>query len=506
MANEKFKAYFQFIGGQNSSAAPDNLADSEILLGENVDVVLRGAIKTREGTGDVTWNCLSVETTGTVDRTAEFSTAAGTLIQLCLINGKLYRRDSTTPLLSSAGAHMDYTVYNNKMYILIKDSYYVYDGTTLSEVTNAQPDSQLATIKKCKFIEVRADRIFCAGNPDSPNSLYYSQVGDPTYFKTGQFVMQAASGDGDIITGLREFNEALLVFKRKGVWAWTGYVVTSDVTFSRLNVHTGTSAYRTIQNVGNYLLYLGEDGVYAMKGTYNYQIVTEKVSGSIDNYFSKLYFPSTPYLSKAVSVVYKGKYLLCYSKESTTTNDTLVACHFDAGSADKLFPWTVYTGLNFVDALKSADGNYYFSKGTAVGFFKFADEYYSDSGANIPYKVRTKDYDCGSPVHIKKLKRLWLALRQYETYETTFNTTIYVDYRHTDYLDNTAAESLVYDKGSWGDDKWGWIDTITRAFKLNMKGLRVGVEVTGTLTATAPETILLYGVAFMYKIKKPYKD
>ena len=286
-AAKKFKAYFQFIGGQNSSAAPDNLADNEVRLAENLDVVVRGALKRRPGTVPVDWACFENVADTPIDRFAEFSTATGTLVQLALAGGNLYVRSSETPILATAGRTMDYTVYNNKLYMLIKDSYYVYDGTTIAEVTGpaGASDNNLATIKKCKYIEARADRVYCSGNPDAPNALYFSQIGDPTYFKTGAFIVQAASGDGDVITGLREFNEALLVFKKRAIWAWFGYNVVSDVEFTKLSVHTGTQAYRTIQNVGNTLFFLGDDGVYAMRGTYSGSLATDKITTAIDDEF-----------------------------------------------------------------------------------------------------------------------------------------------------------------------------------------------------------------------------
>lgn len=213
---EGTKAYFEFLGGQNSAAAPDNLSDNEARKIINMDVVVRGAVKSRDGTVKATWDALTPlsELTVPIDRTAEFSKTDGTLIQLVLTDGKLYSRDNTTPLLTECGRHMSHTVHSNKLYLLIKDSYYVYDGTEIKEVANSQADGgvNLPTIKKCKYIQARAERIYCTGNPEAPNTLYFSQIGDPTYFKTGSFMVQAASSDGDAITGLKEFNEALLVF------------------------------------------------------------------------------------------------------------------------------------------------------------------------------------------------------------------------------------------------------------------------------------------------------
>lgn len=508
------KAYFEFLGGQNSAAAPDNLSDNEARELRNMDVVVRGSARTRWGTLAVTWACFNGLTTERIVRKAEFSTTAGTLIKLALTSaGNLYRYDNTTPILTACGTHMDYTVYNNKMYILTKSSYYVYDGTTITEVTNASGDSQLATAKKCKYICARAERIYVAGNPDAPNTLYYSQVGDPTYFKTGTFMVQAASSDGDAISGLKEFNEALLVFKARGVWGWFGYSLTDDVKFVKLNIHNGTKAYRTVQNVNNLLFYLGDDGVYAMKGTYSGSIDTVKVSMNIDDRFKNLYMPTNGYDSSACAVYADGKYYLSYCVKTgevgqdLTINNRIAVCHAAAGLESNKLPWTYYDNIYFCDALNSADGTVYFSKHNAAVLYKYDETVYDDLGVPFTFTVEGKDYDAGSPIHVKKYKEAWVVVNQDEEDDTVFDGSIFVDYAEVDYPEIAASESFIWDKGNWDEVKWDWSDTVTRYRKISKKGIRIRIKLTGTTSTEYPKNrLFLYGMAFRYKVKKPYKE
>lgn len=512
MSNWEFKSYFEFTGGQNSSAAPDNIGDNELRWAVNIDILARGALKLRDGSSAIAWDCLAGLSAIKIDRTAEFSTTAGVLKQLVLANGNLYLRTSTTPLLTGCGNHMSATVYNNKLYLLIKNSYYVYDGTTIVEVTNAETDSMLATVKKCKYITVRADRVFAAGNPDAPNTLYYSQVGDPTYFKAGQFLLQAASADGDAITGLREFNEALLVFKARGIWAWTGYTITTDVKFTRLNVHTGTRAERTICNVGTMLYYLGSDGVYAMKNVYTGTIDTVKVSGSIDDLFQGVHNTANAYENTACAIFHEDKYMLSFCRETgevgqdMTINNATVVCHTAASNGTA---WTQYLGRYFRDALNSVDGTLYYAHEENTAFWKFDKTKYTDEGADILWAIRFKDYDMGSPVHLKKFKRGWAALNQQTLADTTVTAKVYVDYDIRTCVEDVEIqvdESLIWDAGLWGTHKWGWIDTVTRSFEISSKGMRVGLEISGVTNETLKNMMFMYGIAFMYKMKKPYKN
>ena len=509
-----FKTYDTFVGGQNSSSAPDNLADKEVRSAVNVDVVNRGALVTRDGTVESDWDCLAdlaeVEDPGPIKKFAEFSTPSGTLIQMVLVNGTLYNRASETPLLENAGDYMDFTVYNNKMYMFIKDSYYTYDGTTFTECTNTETGSMISTVKKCKYIVARADRIFASGHPDSPNTLYYSQIGNPTYFKSGDHMVQAASADGDFITGLAEFNEALIVFKTRGIWAWFGYSVTSDVQFVRLNVHTGTRHERTIANVGNYLFFLGEDGVYAMTGTASGNINTAKVSTPVDDQFANFSRGASDYDNTAVGCYANGKYYLCYTSnegEETTLNNRFLVCHVEAGADDKMMPWTVYQGIDASAILKSGDGNLYFASALVPKVYQFSSARYVDyNDATIDFSIVLKDYHMDSPIHLKKFKRAWIRVSQLVESNTEFDVDVKIDYRSTVFEDLSADESMVWDKGEWGIDRWGWLDTVLKPLKLGAKGIRCAITITGECTSSNRNRMFLYGVAFMFKAKKPYKE
>lgn len=505
------QAYSTFVDGQNSASAPDNLRDSEVKLAVNFDVISRGSLRVRHGTIACLFPCLTADgviSSSRITRAMEFSLIDGTLIKLFLIDGKLYRSDSVTPLLTDIGEHVDYAVYNNKLYMLMKNSYYVYDGTTLAEVANTQTDSQLDTIKKCKYIEVRADRVYVSGNPEAPNALYYSQVGDPTYFKSGQHVVNAPSSDGDIITGLKEFSNAMLVFKANGIWAWTGYSVTDDIQFNRLNTHTGTRHYRTIQLVNSYLYFLGIDGLYMLKTTYSGALVTEKISMPVDDLFEHVAVKANAYENTGVAIFHLGKYYLAFSDATTSStglNNTVVVAHVsDSDSTQAGF--TVYTGVNFSDVLRSGDDKVYFTSAAGNAVFRFSEEAYSDRGAAIDFMLESKDYDMGSSLHIKKFIKAYIWVNQDLISESIMDIGVKVDYATVEFEEINTGESMVWTSDTFDFHKWGWINTVTRALKLSKKGVRACILISGSSTDAIKNRVFIYGMGFTYKIKKLYKD
>lgn len=512
-----FAAYFDFTGGQNSEAAPDNLRDDEMRSITNFDIILRGALKGRAGTTATNWGFTASPATMRIDRLVEYPRITGELQYLVLSGGVLYKKGSLTPIISGVGVHLDYTVYQDKCYILLNNKYYVYDGTILAEVAKVGvADNNLTEIAKCKYITAKGEKIYAAGNPDSPTALYYSQVGDPSYFKTGDFRVFANSGDGDAISGLHEYQSTLLVFKAKGLWKYEGVSAAVDAQFTKLSADTGTRAYRTIQNIGNFVFFLGSDGVYAIKTTQTGVVITEKVSGSISDAFVGVTYPALWHEASAVAGIYKGKYIIAYSrdKENPMINTDIYVCHTDIGLARNVTPWTKYAGIGISAMLVSVAGDLYMGSDALQEIFSFDSTNLTDRGARINYSLASKDYELNSPIHLKKIKRGWLIFRQYEAFESNVSMNLVVDYdnKSVGVVYNSegstglsASESLIWDKGLYGVHRWGWIDTVTLPFRIGSKGIRIRIEMGAYSDSTFLNEIFIYGFAFMYKSKKPYK-
>jgi len=506
--NKRYKSYLDFAGGQNDTAPPDNLTDSEAEKLVNVNIIPRGGIETRSGTEKLA-NWFTTATTK-IQALIEFRKTNGDLKRLALINNNLIEQTTNTVLKSNFGDSVDWAQWQEKLYLIGGGEYYEYDGTTLTVVTNIEPDSLLTSIKRCKYIAKRGNTMFAAGDPDNPNILYYSQVGDPTYFKSGSAQVKTISDDGEIISGISEYHEAILVWKPRSVYAWFGTIL-ADAEFRRLNVSTGTKAHRTIQEVGNHVFFLGEDGVYALLGTYKDVIVSRKISNNVDTRFKTLQHADDYYKNYPCAVFKDGKYMLSFSDDPLTPgeNNVMAVFHHDVwvhvggieGTRNE--PWTFYEDLNISEFLYSLDGNLYMGGSTNTDITSFNEELSEDQGVAISYEIVSKDYNLGAPIHVKKIKRAWMILRQFDDANTIIDTEYHVDYEKVEILETRTDDSLIYDNGFYGIDKFGWIDTLTRPFRVNKKGKRIQVKITGS---TIGSKILLYGFAFEYKLKKPSKS
>lgn len=491
-----------FTGGENSASSPDQLLPNQLRVCENVDLSSRGGFKRRTGIEQH-----SDLGSSRIDRLFEFEYSSGgvrVLKQLALTNNQLVDMSTGSVVQSGLDGHLDYEVYKNKLYFLSNSKYYVYDGSSCAEVTNANGDSNLSNIKKCRFVKQRGERFFAAGNPDDPNALYFSEIGDPTYWKVIS-VIQAITDDGDIITGLTEFHGSLLAFKSRYVYAWFGYDPENDVQFVRVNVHTGTRAYRTIQRVRDMLFYLGSDGIYSLRGLEVDYISSKKESKNIQPRVDKILHTSEYHLDTACAVYENGKYLLSIPTTNSAQCDTILVCFTDIADETSavVYPWGVYTGLNINSFLNSLDGYLYSGSSNTDGLVHKHTEVYSDLGSGIDVYVETKPLgqtEQGGYIKNKKYRRGFAAMQQLSATNSTATITAVVDYVKVPST-LTADESMAWGR-NWGL-KWGFIDLVTRRFDIKRKGLRMAIVIED---ATAGNSLSIYGFAVEYKIKKPNKE
>lgn len=503
-----------FTGGENTVSAPDQLLENQVLRAWNADLPLRGGFVKRKGS--------TAHVTGfpaPVARLIEFEYLSGTTrmrktLALCT-NGNMYLASAPTVVAYAwgNGYHVDYEVYKNKCYLIGNGKFVVWDGATFADVayTGGGTDSNLDEVKKCNLLEQRGERLFAAGHPTLPNALFFCEPADPTYWKTTA-VINAISDDGDVITGIKEFFDAIVVFKTRSIYAWTGWDPTTDVEFNRLAAAMGTRAYRTIQYVGSKLVYLGDDGLYALSGTFKNVIVTERLTTYHTPEFAAIYRPKDDIIAMNPNhaVVHDGKYLLsCVVGSAWVLSGGGLQPHTDVYvlSVDALEAGTVqistYKGwsvLSWVTASATESGVtlLYGATGTAIHQYQVG---YNDNGAAYTVTVRTAPQAQGEPIRQKKYRYAYAWMRQYEAESSSLTITAFVDYAEVG-ASVEPDESLVWDEGDWDVAKWDFVDLVTRRVPIKKRGKRVIFEFTDD---SIDQPLQVYGIGVEYRVKKPEK-
>lgn len=266
-----------FTGGLNQGTTPEMVRDNQATFFKNVDTNAYPALQTRKGQTAVG---ASAGASGIV---APFLKSTGFYGLYRVAGGKFQRLVgtdwtdiatglSTLPMDAVTFPGLDLLIMSNGV-----DNPKKYDGTTFADLAGSPP--------KMRYMAVHKNRVFGTGVPGYPVRLYYSALSNPNDWTTvndsGSIDFETA--DGTENTGLVSYDNILLLFKPGSTFALLGSGP-SDFTKSTVSSTIGCSSHRSIVQIGNYLYWLGRDGIYQyIRGSTPRRISEGLIDNIIDN-------------------------------------------------------------------------------------------------------------------------------------------------------------------------------------------------------------------------------
>lgn len=498
--------YFDFAGGLNESAQVDSLRVDELMVARNLTLNQDGGVDIRPGFEYVTDKADAYAAAPTY--VGEYRKQDGTVIRLLTVGTTLMKWDGTEIKAGLATGDIDGETFNDKFYFVDGAKYYVYDGTTAVEVTPGT-NSDLTPVKRCRYIESRGARLFFSGDPQNPNTMYYTAVGDATIVLAANKI-GAVTNDGDAIVGMEEFHNMLIVMKRGSVYAWSGYDptgTTGDVTFDRLNVPAGAVNNKVIVRTTNELFFYGMDGVYALRGTYPDVIEAKKISKDIP-----ITMASVAYPEKATAVFHDGKFMLAVATTAgVPQNDKLLVFFYDIWlenltKRSGAEPWVIWDGIKPGVLFRDFTGALYIGAADVGRIYKKSSAV-TDNGAKINFELQTRPLNQGSVLLQKKYKYAYFALRQFDVVHTAVTIKMVVDaVTNTTPVeiavpaDVVADDSFIWGVSKWGTARWGTSSLASRRCSIGLKGKRIYINIQNV---TAGQPLSLYGIGISCKYKKP---
>ncbi len=288
------KSYADFSGGLNTRNSGVLLPDNESPALQNVVLDENGGVSRRKGYSKVNTTAIGggisdvnavyqLEQSGGNKYCVSFSSTSGyASTDGCATN---------TVFVSSLTRNNDVNcaAYDDRLYCVNNQYNFSFDGTNDAPVATAPADAD--------FIKVWRDRCFLAGTDTAPSRLYWSNIGTCDTYTTVSDFVDIEADDGDIITGISDQFNLLLVTKR-----FSSYLIQFDnanpsgrkvINISRT---TGAKGHRAIAKFNNRTYFAsvgpngGQPGVYSTDGTL-IQEDSLKLRGSIDtlaNFFSNV--------------------------------------------------------------------------------------------------------------------------------------------------------------------------------------------------------------------------
>jgi hypothetical protein len=265
----------------------------------------------------------------------------------------------------------------------------------------------------------------------------------------------------------------------------------------------GCVAGRSAVVVGNNVLFLSHDGVYALKPN-PYRLETMNV-GRIDQSVQREIDPTQ---TDACAVVHDSQYWLCFPSKKE-----IYRYYFER----KVWTKDASTKLNIAQFLLSADD--VFNMTTDGYVYKHDRNVFTDAGVPYDMIIESKFYDLSASFNNKKLKRLYILARHEKDYDVNMYVTVKAD----------SALAITPDSGTIDEDDvngWSWKVVTAPNFEF-LRGTTFGTWIVGdspfgdvelsvqrasvrgkcrrvkfTVRTSSTEPCEMYGFAFQFKLKK----
>lgn len=410
-------------------------------------------------------------------------------------------------------------IYANKLYWLDGTNLWQYDGAAIIEApisaSGSEPsgfDELRSKIKQSTAAVIRNLRCYYIYGNDQ---FIVSEISAPTTFLITN-VFTVNTQNNDYLTAIYEFNDGLLLFKKRSVHFLSGddFATGSGISLKQLNVTSGTEWPETIKIVENAILYLGMNGVYRLSvSTISNNIQAKNIS---DKKVSNTLYNNGK-ITGARAGIWDNIYHLSVDN---VINGSVVNREYRYYVAMDAFYGEYTQGVySYMPALQGEDRLYIGSDNGYILYYSSDSYHYIDvatgNQTKIPIDARTKGMDVvGAMFQDAKVKKVFLSVKQYITEKSGLIMQIKADYADAAYATEISSveqvldsaklytmnfdESLIYSEGSWGFEKWGWLETVTKEISIGRKCKRLQFIFTGELA----EPLLIYGIGILYKKKK----
>lgn len=334
-----------------------------------------------------------------------------------------------------------------------------YDYAGLPEPSNfvfpASADTTLGPI--AKYVIIHKDKIVLGNIDGFPSRIMWSGGGnnvDKFNWRYGGGYVDIDKDSGDQVTGLIEFQNAIIVFKERSIWKVTlsteGSLVIPTVELIIRGV--GAVSHRTIKHVENDVFFLSRKGVFTFGNEANYLNVlrTNELSARVRPVFESI---EPTQITMACAIYQNNKYRLSYPTDTTGVNKKELV--YDRERLAWTGPNTYPAVPGIYDVYYDGDNQEKLIWGDAQdNFVTVMDSgLVNDKGVKIQTALLTKKTAFDNPFRFKQVKNVFTNWRNVQG--SPFVNIILEKRDGTSQSAQTFSITASSGGVGWGFDKWG---------------------------------------------------
>ena len=205
-----------------------------------------------------------------------------------------------------------FSVLNNLLFINGRTNNATYDGTNITTVADTdEPAGIFATNYRNRIYVAGSGATDGAGSRNgSPNRISYCQIGDPTDWGDYTTDFEIVEDDrGESITGLKEMNDVLLIFKMNSIFSY------DEIQLKQRLRNVGAYSHKVVQKIGELLYTFCPTGVWVTNGA-SAQKISDPISKYIENFKPEFETVTGRVITNCFAGQFKSNYYL-YLHDST---------------------------------------------------------------------------------------------------------------------------------------------------------------------------------------------
>ena len=256
------------------------------------------------------------------------------------------------------------------------------------------------------LVVYHANRLF-VNDPDNPNYLWYSNLGEPYTFGATNFV-KVGDSTSDLIKGLSVYNDSVVCFCEKSVhFIYMPTTDSADWQTIKANSPYGSKAPYCLLPYNNKLLFPAMDAGYKFVGFAALEGSTVAPSATFNTVTTAggdlksqpietdMFTVVNAYQGNISGIVHKNKAYISLTYDSgNTTNNRIYVMDFSIENLGKKqeVSWVPWTGLSAAQ-FTVLNGTLYYASSTTSGFvYSLETGVYNDATAAIDSYYFTKEF------------------------------------------------------------------------------------------------------------------
>jgi hypothetical protein len=263
------------------------------------------------------------------------------------------------------------------------------------------------------------------------DEIIFSYILDSDTYDPIKHQMRLNAGRADRVMGFHSFTEDnLVVFNRNSIHLVEGVEEIATSKRTLLTDEIGTVARKSIQQVGNEIIFLSDNGVYGVGFIEGYQLrgielpLSQSIQGTIDRI-------NKSFVDKACSAYFNNRYYLAVPLDNSQVNNAIIVYNFlnkQWESLDTVNDDSFQINDMFVAGEKSARGVYTTNDLGAINRLDAREDGYdrivtqvggSPVSIQVPGQVQTRQYTLGT-LDRKKWKSFEMHVESSDTRTSDF--------------------------------------------------------------------------------------